>query len=122
MDPAEYTRICNYKVKAQYPEGFSKFEKNNFRKKANTYEIDGKYDNNHCQHVYIVIYVIIFMIVYIFVLYCVNPCCVFLYFYIIFTKFGFSQLVYYTTSDTEAHPVPLKRRLWTVQMRPTPSS
>ena len=81
MDPAEYTRICNYKVKAQYPEGFSKCEKNNFSKKANTYDIDGK----SMTIIFVnCLYVIILMIVYLFVFYCVNPCCLFTFSYYIY--------------------------------------
>ncbi len=43
MDPAIYKQIFNYKTNgSSYPDGYSKKEKANFRKKANTFDLQGK--------------------------------------------------------------------------------
>ncbi len=42
MDPAIYKQILNYKTNGSYPDGYSKTEKANFRKKANTFDLQGK--------------------------------------------------------------------------------
>ena len=44
MDPSIYRQITNYKSTGKYPDGFTKTEKNTFRKIANTFDIEGKID------------------------------------------------------------------------------
>lgn len=42
MDPVIYHCIVVYKSSGTYPEGYSRCEKNNFRRKANTFDVQGK--------------------------------------------------------------------------------
>ncbi len=43
MDPAIYKHILNYKTNgSSYPDGYSKNEKANLKKKANTFDLQGK--------------------------------------------------------------------------------
>lgn len=42
MDPAIYKQILNYKTNGSYPDGYSKTEKANLRKKANSFDLQGK--------------------------------------------------------------------------------
>jgi len=42
MDPCVYNDIYNYKRNGTYPDGYTRNEKTNFRRKANTFDVQGK--------------------------------------------------------------------------------
>ncbi len=42
MGPDIYTQIASYKISGTYPDGLTKTEKNTFRKRASTFEMEGK--------------------------------------------------------------------------------